>query len=62
MSGRPLGAAYALREPVIGPVVTLCGAANLVISFMAVSSSMSSDGGNWPTKWKKGGRYVPSPA
>ena len=29
---------------------------------MAVSSSIESDGGNWPTKWKKGGRYVPSPA
>jgi len=35
-----------LRDPAIGPVVTLCGAANLGISFIAVSSSASYDGGN----------------
>jgi hypothetical protein len=47
-----------LREPAIGPVVTVRGAANLGISFMAVSSIR--EGTSEPME--KRGRYVPSPA
>ena len=45
MSARAPSAAYTLRDPAIGPVVTVRGAANLGISFMAVSSRISPTAG-----------------
>src|ERR1700679_4034261 len=49
MSAPPFSVAETLREPTIGPVVTVRGAANLGISFMAVSSRIKPDGRNGRT-------------